>query len=482
MELDNQSLIRSAKLAADILGDLHSVFTPHKAQAEIGRSIFYENKKLVVAECGRKFGKSEIVCYALYRWAMLNPGTFSYYVAPYSNMISDIIWKNNRLPGFLPDHLAKKYIHSINNTEMRIMFKNGSFIKCLGSDNYNASRGYSATGIAVYDEGKDIHPEFHNSFEPNLAITDAPLLIVGTPAYEENNLFTRMGEYSKQVESGAYFNFPSHVNPHISTEYLKRKEDELRSKGEYDIFELEYLAKRVKIGSKYIFPMLKKSMIKPHGELLEHLRVNRKDYDFYTGYDPGSVKCFAVGFTAIHRYNRNIIIIDEVYATKLGENSTRQIVPISLQKSKDINANDDDWTDCYDYAAAWFASEIAYEYPDYPHALFPCEKDLKNKESKLSLIKDIILAGLLTISDKCEKTYWELDNYKLDDKGKIVKENDHLIDQFRYVLNLAGYTTIEGAIPQTFSERYTTGTPQQDRKRESKEDTYADIDDYIFDG
>jgi hypothetical protein len=480
MEVEDQ--VKNAKITADMLYDLAQVFTPHAGQIPIGKALFGDNKKLIVIECGRKFGKTDILCYALYRWAMTNPRTYSYYIAPWAKQITDLVWANGRLPMFLPDHLMKKYVHSVNNTDKRIVFKNGSFIKCEGSDNYEAGRGFSATGMVAYDEAKDHNPNFHNSFEPNLAITDAPLLVVGTPAYEDNNLLTRLGDLAKITKTGSYNSFPSHMNPYISKEYLARKEAEFRERGEYDIFELEYLAKRVKIGSKYIFPMLKKSMIKPHGELLEHLRINRKDYDFYTGYDPGSVKCFAVGFTAIHRYNRNIIIIDEIYATKLGENSTRQIVPVSLQKSNDINSNNDDWSDCYDYAAAWFASEIAYEYPDYPHALFPCEKDLKNKENKLSLIKDALLAGLITFSDKCEKTYWEFDNYKLDDKGKVVKENDHLIDQFRYVLNLAGFSTVEGAIPLSFLDKYGPGTPRSDRYIEDSEEGYGDIDDYIING
>jgi len=480
MALDNEAAIKSAKLTASILSDLNSACKLHPAQIEIGKAIFVDGKKLIVAESGRKFGKSELVCYVLFRYAMMNPGSFNYYVAPFQNMISDIIWKNNRLPGFLPDALSKKYILSINNTEMRIMFKNGSFIKCLGSDNYNASRGYSATGVAVYDEGKDVNPQFHNAFEPNLAITDAPLLVVGTPAYDDDNLFTKLGERAKSMKSGAYFNFPSHVNPHISAEYLARKELELTERGEYDIFQVEYLAKRVKIGGKYIFPMLKKSMVKPHGEILEHITRNRKDYDFYTGYDPGSVKCFAVGMFAIHRFDRHIIALDEIYATKLGENSVRQIVPVSLFKANELNSNVDDWMDCYDHAAAWFASEVAYEYPDYPHALFPCEKDLKNKEAKLSLIKDILLNGLMTFSDRVVHGYLEMDNYKLDDNGKLIKINDHWIDLFRYVLNLAGYSTIEGARPVDFTERFKVGTPQQDRQREQRETGYGDIDDYLF--
>lgn len=482
VDITSEAELRAAKIQVDILSDLHSVFKPHDGQVPIGRALFYENKKTIMVECGRKFGKTDILCYALYRWAMTNPNTYSYYIAPFKDQIKDLVWSNGRLPMFLPDNLMKKYVKSINNTEMRITFINGSFIKCDGSDNYEKGRGYSATGMVAYDEFKDHNPKFHNSFEPNLAITDAPLLGVGTPSYEDDNIFTRTADHANNAETGSYFNFPSHMNPYISKEYLARKEQEFRDRGEYDIFELEYLAKRVKIGSRYIFPMLKKSMVRPHGELLEHIKRNRKDYDFYTGYDPGSVKCFAVGMFAVHRFDRHIIALDEIYATKLGENSVRQIVPVALHKCNEINHNDDDWSDCYDYAAAWFASEVAYEYPDYPHALFPCEKDLKNKEAKISLIKDILLNNLMTFSDRVEKGYWEMDNFKLDDKGKMIKENDHWIDLFRYVLNLAGYSTIEGARPVSFTEKYTRGSPQQDLKRESEEAGYGSYDDYIFNG
>jgi hypothetical protein len=482
LEITDESQEKALKVTADIISDLNLVFKPHVGQIPIGKALFGDDKKLIVIECGRKFGKTDLLCYALYRWAMTNPNSYSYYIAPWAKQIQDLVWANGRMPMFLPDHLMKKYVLSVNNTDKRIMFKNGSFIKCEGSDNYEAGRGFSATGMVAYDEAKDHNPNFHNAFEPNLAITDAPLLVVGTPSYDDDNLLTRLGDLAKITTTGSYNNFPSHMNPFISKEYLARKEQEFRDRGDYDIFELEYLAKRVKIGKKYIFPMLKKSMIKPHKEVLEHVTRNRKDYDFYTGYDPGSVKCFAVGMFAVHRFDRHIIALDEIYATKLGENSVRQIVPVSLFKANEINPNDDDWLDCYDHAAAWFASEIAYEYPDYPHALFPCEKDLKNKEAKLSLIKDILLNGLMTFSDRVVSGYLEMDNYKLDDNGKLVKENDHWIDLFRYVLNLAGYSTIEGARPLDFTERFKMGTPQQDRQREQRETGYGDIDDYIFNG
>jgi hypothetical protein len=185
---------------------------------------------------------------------------------------------------------------------------------------------------------------------------------------------------------------------------------------------------------------------------------------------------------AVHRYNKHIIILDELYINKLGKNSTRQIVPATLEKANEINPVGDDWMDCYDHAAAWFASEVSFEYPDYPHALLPCTKDLKNKDAKLSLIKDTLNKEVFTMTDRCLKLYWEMENYKIDDNGKIPKENDHAIDCLRYMLNLANYYTIEDARPIDFKDTYKKGTFEQDEfRRKGSSDGYDDIDGMLFD-
>lgn len=417
-----------------------------------------------------------MLCYALYRYAMTNPGTFNYYFAPFKDQIKDLVWANGRLPNFLPEHLHKKYVESVNNTEMRIVFKNGSYIRCDGSDNYEKSRGYSATGITCYDEAKDFHMAFHDAFDPNRAITDAPLLAVGTPGHGDD-LLSKLWDQADSSRTGQAFRMESSTNPHISREFLERKMQEHIARDEYDVYLLEYKAQRIKLGTKFVFPMLDKSKhIRPYGELLEYVKQHRKDFNFYIGYDPGSAKCFAVGLFAIHRFNKHIIQMDEIYINKLGKNSTRQIVPVALEKADEINKTADDWTDVYDYAAAWFASEVAFEYPDYPHSLFPCTKDLRNKEAKLSLMKDILINGLFTFSDRCVKSYWEWENYKLDESGKIMKENDHILDLTRYVLNLDGYYTIEDARPIDFKIKYEKGTFEQDEFRQRQEEGYGSFD------
>ena len=69
-------------------------------------------------------------------------------------------------------------------------------------------------------------------------------------------------------------------------------------------------------------------------------------------------------------------------------------------------------------------------------------KDLKNKEVRLSSVKDFIREGLFLISDKCPMLVWEMRNYATDEDGKLPKKNDHLIDDVRYLFNDAHLRTV----------------------------------------
>lgn len=359
------------------------------------------------------------------------------------------MWKNGRMPDFLPEHLKKKYIKSLNNTDQRIMFNNGSFIKCDGSDNYEKARGYSATGLSAYDETKDFRKEFHVGFDPNRAITDAPLLAVGSPGGGEN-LLSQLWDAANVIKSGAAFRMPSHVNPYISADYLEKKRLEHIARDELEVYQQEYLAMRVKLGTKYIFPMLTAEFNQSYEEALAYVKRHRKDYDFFISADPGSAKCFAVLFGVVHRYDKHVIILDEIYETKLGQNSVGVMAPRILEKVNEINRNHDDWMACYDHAASWFFSELTGTMPDFPINFIKCEKDLNNKEAKLSMIKDMMLTKVFTMTDRCIKLYWEMENYKRKDNGLIPKENDHLCDALRYLLNLASYEFTPQARPVNF--------------------------------
>jgi hypothetical protein len=58
-------------------------------------------------------------------------------------------------------------------------------------------------------------------------------------------------------------------------------------------------------------------------------------------------------------------------------------------------------------------------------------------------MQDIMLEpDLFVVSDACPWFIWEMSEYRTDEKNKIIEENDHLIDDFRYILNNAYYDKV----------------------------------------
>lgn len=455
MSTPNDSLILNAKYQAMVIKDLASVYTPHDGQLLMGRAIFGDRAQFVGGENGRNWGKTDFLNYILYRWALMHEGEQFYYCAPYYNQASELIWHSGRLPNFLGP-LEKKYIDHIYETDKRIVFKNGSFIKLLGSDNFETSRGLKPKGVG-YDEYKDFDMRFDAGMRPNLIAKKAQLVIIGTPPKEDDHPFCKTMDDFKVRKNARYFNQPTHVNPHIDPEYLKEEEESYRRRGDYAEYQREYLAMRIRGGKDAIFPMLELPPMEPftkeyigtsrhvidYDTIMKEIKRRPKDWEFFDIYDAGTVTCFASLFLAINKFDRRVVALDEIYETDQMKTTTDQIYPIAELKMGDINWKEDDWLGVYDNAASWFATEVMHL---YGRNLNPCEKDIQKKEEKLGLIKDMLLYKvypLLQISTRCQKLMWEMTNYYKDDKGRIPKKNDHLIDCLRYGLNAATYTRIE---------------------------------------
>lgn len=467
---------------ADIIADLSLVWVPHPAQDEAKVALFYKGVFVLFLENGRKYGKTEILAYCLFRYAMSVPNSACYYIAPLQKQAREIIWANNRLQDFLvPEvlistgrtaaghtreeamqigrELKEKYIKTIRDQEMRIIFNNGSFIKLDGSDNYEAYRGVTPS-IIIYDEFKDFHPKFHIGMGPNLAAKSAPLMIVGTPPDgTESNAenFVALADDCKVDERGFYQNLSSYANPYISRDFLAREKARLYRMGKEDEWLREYMAKRVRSGSKIIF----KNFVPPnkdlgettsdhvmdHDALVKEVFGRYKDWEFYASFDPASTSCFAFLFAAVNKYDSRVRVIDEFYERDKGEMSAKKVMRKCLEIMRGYHVLLEDIDMVYDNAAAWFYNEITQDDEFEDIALTPCEKDVKTKNDKISLIRTAFDFKLMKFSNKCTNLITEVTEYRTDDKNKVIKENDHGIDDLRYILNAAHYDLNEYTPP-----------------------------------
>jgi hypothetical protein len=487
--------IKSAQYQATILNDLHSVWTPHAGQIDVGRALFYQGKRRVMIRCGRKWGKTEMSIYTLYRWALSIPNGQFYYIAPFYNQASEIIWKPGRLQNFLVDHnkkidLRSRYIADIHETDKRVILKNGSFIKLVGSDNYEAGRGFNPDG-GVYDEFKDHDYRFHQGFSDNLLAKKAPLLIVGTPPELFDHFFVRTEEEFKVDPRGAYFKKPTHNNPYIDPAELELEKNAAIAKGEWAKYMREIEAEIVPGGANAIFPMLdmprydeagkfisESKHVKRFDTLYERVSRNYRDWDFHACYDPGSAVCFAIIFAAVNRFTREVVILDEIYETRKGETSTRTIYPKALKKMQEL-CDRVSWIETYDYAAAWFQNEVQVE---YGRGLMPCTKDIGKKEVKLSVIKDFLLEEKMLFTDRCIKLLGEMSTYATDEHGISPKKNDHAIDCTRYLFNAAHLNTVERT-KKSFDGEKRLWTPDMEDEYDIPDnsiDLYQDITDTLY--
>ena len=222
----------------------------HPDQIEQLKPMYKDGKKDLFLSCGRKWGKTELIGYVLWKHALLNPYSVCYYVGPETAHAKKIIWDGQRLQRYMGQD-TMKYIKSINNTEMKIILTNGSIIQVLGSDNYMVANGLTPH-IAVYDEFKGFNSKWHVEFAPNRAAKAAPLIIIGTkPRIGNKNMdqYNEVLEYMRDDAASYVADRTTFDNPINSLPEQKAIIDaeikQLRARGEDDVVELEYYSRVV---------------------------------------------------------------------------------------------------------------------------------------------------------------------------------------------------------------------------------------------
>jgi hypothetical protein len=477
----NHVLSKSDQYLLDALSDLNRPLEAsnvygltsrlHKGQIDVLKPLYMKSDTdTVFLQCGRKFGKTEVAVYALWRKALTTPRGACYYICPETEHGRKLVWDTQRLQRFIQNH--SKYIKKINEREMKITFKNDAFIQVMGSENWHVANGLTPA-IAVYDEFKVFHRKWHTEFNPNRIAKKAPLVIIGTPPKAgDRNMeeYFRIAEECRFDKRSFWFQRSSYENPVIDKNAIDREIEKLRLRGEEDVIQREYFGRIVVGGSMAIFPMLSRDKhVKRHEDITRALEPDRNKLEWYCFADPGTSTCFGVLIAALNPYTRKLYILNEIYEKDQTQTTTRSIFPrmqyLMMTSYPNSNINDD-WFKGYDEAAAWFANEVIHQ---YGVALLPSSKASNSKENGISLIKDMLLYDTIVISDSCKNLLWEMENYAKTDKGDLPRKNNHLIDCLRYILGASNYNMVEAleAKNSSFSE--------SSKRRTFKDDFESDL-------
>ena len=421
-----------------VLSDLHRKWKPHPGQIEVGKAFFKDDKDVVMLCCGRKWGKTEITLYILWRWALSNPRSFCLYVTPELEHGGDIVWTDGRLQTFGPE----SYIKRIDDQKKTIYFKNGSVIKLMGSKNHTKANGLTPS-LVVYDEFCEFYTLFHPTMNPNRAATNAKLVIIGTPPRQDSRNRQQYIDYVKECKrdpNSIFLQQPTSKNPHISSSWLEKERIRLIEKGDQYEWLSQYEAKIVRGGKYVIFPMFDP---KKHVRRIDELPGGSWDYYWSANNSENGVFSGHL-LIGIEKRTKQVVVLDEYFEKDLSKVSVRQIVPVMSTKLRKYNWSLSEMGLFCDNRSKWFQEEAQKH---YSLNFIQASNVLKKKNEGLALIKDALNNNCLTISDKCVNLIWELENYVLSREMRLPVGNDMLIESLKFVLHTSNYSLIKPTKP-----------------------------------
>ncbi len=362
--------------------------------------------------CGRRWGKTTLAIDQMKGRAVI-PNSRIAYVAPTYQQARDIAWEQLR-------NECRQAAESINESRLEIKLINGSQISLRGWESIETLRGQKFD-LIVLDEVASMRNfwlHWEEVIRPTLTDNKGEGIFISTPKgfnhfYE---LFSKDPDQPQVIglqkdSDFKSFHFTSYDNTHLPVDELDKAKKELTE----DRFAQEYMADFRKM----------QGLVYKEFDRNKHVYTNDPVInvtDVLAGID--------WGFTnpaASHRIrkdsDRHYWIDKEFYKT---EQTTSQII----EHVKSLGANK------------------VYPDPAEPDRLQEARKAglnvrevSKDIEAGINCVREIFKQGRLHIHSSCINLISELETYRYPDKKPDknepeipVKENDHALDEIRYVL------------------------------------------------
>ncbi len=454
--------------------------TLHAGQIKVAKALFNNNKRITQCQWGRSAGKTFTACFIAWVYALLNDNVQVYIVCPQRKQGKDIYWASNRIQQFGP----QEFVDQHKESELRVIFKNGSVITIEGCENYESLRGIKPH-LVIYDEFQHHSREFDMEvMQPNLMAKSASLVVMGTPpkrdCYYVEFRQRLLDEVERGDETREYFEIPSEINPTLDKAELAKKKEALFRSGDETIWYREYEGRLIFGGEGAVFPHWdKKVHVRRHDVLTASLERDRHKLKWFTVCDPGSTSCFAVLFGVHNPYTGEMFFLDEIYEKDRKKTSAIQMWEEMQIRQQMLYPNHPKGTFrvIYDEAAAWFRNEIQ---ANFREPVTPTQKSFRDVDSDISLIKEGLLHEKFYYSSKLKWLPWEIENYVTDEKGHYPKMDDHLIDCMRYMIRAANYKFIDSVEPTniTYMDGMTAIHSPSASSNDWSENVLNDIDVY----
>lgn len=220
---DGGSLVRRIRRQYILESELHELQYP----------VFTCDKRFVIVDCGRRWGKSVVAKTLLAHYA-LSLGQKAAYMCPTYKMLEDF-WTTTKT-------MLAPMTKEANVQNKRIVLKTGGIIDFWSADNYDAIRGRSYD-LFIFDEAaliNDLENCWTQAARATLADRQGRAYFFSTPKGE--NFFKTLYDRGAAGEPDyASFTYPTSTNPYIAKAEIESAKRELPEL----VFRQEFLAEFV---------------------------------------------------------------------------------------------------------------------------------------------------------------------------------------------------------------------------------------------
>lgn len=433
---------------------LRSIWTPHAGQRIVGDAIFNSKAELIYTQCGRKYGKTELSVYCAWVWALLNPNSEIYYLAPLVKQAKELVWANNRMqtcnslnPNFIPE--VERILGGpvkINAQEARVILPNGSFIKVDGSDNYEAQRGLKPDFI-VADEYRNFQRQWLETVRPNMLVKRGKILFITTPPHIPNHAYEMAEEcrlaYENKDPKYFYIQASSYTNDRIqgNKEWLDDEKARLLRLGRENEWIREYMATFVSNNENAVLPTINRETARPHDTILSEMDSlgAKEDAEIIVTLDPSNTTTFSA-LISIHFPKEAMVYVVE----SVEENSSQRANVKAF--IADVKSRIDS------YRKRYFAPNVYYMHNEkcewIANDLYslgslvsdPSPVEYNDSLYGIMTLKEATMQGRIKISDNCKALIKASELYVKDEEtGQIPNKAPPMINCLRYMLPASGF-------------------------------------------
>jgi len=219
-------------------------YIPREYQLPIWEA-FDEGYKRLIYVAHRRAGKDKTIWNITIRAAVQRVGTY-FYILPTYSQAKKVIWDSIDKDGMkMLDHIPKRLIDKLNETEMQIELKNGSIIQLVGADNVDRIVGTNPVGV-VFSEYSLIKPEVWDLIRPILAENGGWAIFNFTPR-GMNHAYALMQQAKESPEAWWVGIYPVSVTQALSQEVLDQEKKEMPK----ILFEQEFECKFLEGASQF---------------------------------------------------------------------------------------------------------------------------------------------------------------------------------------------------------------------------------------